>query len=532
MFNDARQIPAGTVLDAEICIVGAGAAGISLALSLRDRGMRVLLLESGGMELDEATQALYAGESRGVPNHDLDASRLRYFGGTTNHWAGWCRRLEATDFRPPNPGDLRGWPITRDDLAPHYATAQALCEVAPGDDDDAATWPAGPGMQALPLDPARLRTALFRVSPPTRFAAAYGEALARTRNIAVTLHANVLEVQTDAQATRVIGLRVRALTGPEFAVTARFFVLAAGGLENARLLLLSNRAQQAGLGNGHDVVGRYFMDHPWLTDAGFIAFTRPSPGLALYLDEPASSGSTMFGALAQGAPEPGIGGFRVVLHPARRVVEGVDALKSIAGDVAALRLPDRLWHKLGRVAADYDAVVDSAYKTLFGTRKSIFGSPEAGAGPILGAHLDINVEQLPDPASRVLLSASRDALGQRRLVLDWRPGEAEKRTMRRAVELVGLEFGRLGLGRLRAKPLAEGSHWPADMQGSRHHMGTTRMSVTPRTGVVDAECRVHGVTNLYMAGSSVFASCGFANPTLTIVALALRLGDRLAREFG
>ncbi len=532
MFNDARQVPAGTTLEADLCIVGAGAAGITLAHRLRDSGHRILLLESGGMEFEQPTQALYAGESRGVQGEALDATRLRFFGGSTNHWGGWCRPLEAGDFRPPDPGDLRRWPIGRDELAPYYIAAQTLCQLGPADYDDLPPWLDGSGLAALPTDPARLCTALFQVSPPTRFGPVYGPALEGARGLAMWLHANVLEVQTNAEATRVTGLRVRALEGAEFAVRARFYVLATGGLENARLLLLSNAAQPAGLGNGHDVVGRYFMDHPWLEDCGFIALTQPAADLRLYFDETPARGTTIFGTLAAGTPEAGIGGFRVVMRPVRRVVEGVDALKSIAGDVGALRLPRRFWGNLGRVLSDYDAVIDAGYKTLFGTRKSLFGSPEPGAGPVLGAVLDVNVEQFPDPGNRVTLSHAHDALGQPRLALEWRPGEAEKRTMRRAVELVGQEFGRLGLGRLRARPLPDGAAWPEALIGSRHHMGATRMSASPRTGVVDAECRVHGVTNLYIAGSSVFASSGFANPTLTIVALALRLGDRLAGELG
>jgi len=139
---------------------------------------------------------------------------------------------------------------------------------------------------------------------------------------------------------------------------------------------------------------------------------------------------------------------------------------------------------------------------------------------------------MPHRDSRITLSRARDALGQNRIVLDWRPGAAEKRTMRRAAEHVGLEVGRLGIGRLRANSLGDADSWPADLQASRHHMGATRMADSPRLGVVDAQCRVHGIANLYIAGSSVFPGGGFANPTLTIVALALRLAEDLVRELG
>ena len=533
MFHDARNLPAGTVLEAEICIVGAGAAGISLAHSLRDAagrsgGFRVLLLESGDMELEEPTQALYQGELRGEAQLDLDASRLRYFGGTTNHWAGWCRKLEAHDFQPPDPADPRRWPFGREELDPWYAAAHTALGLGP-DDDALEPWLAAAGATALPLDPKRLRTALFQVHP-VRLGAEHEAAFATSRTIDVWLNANVLEVQTDATASRVTGLRARSLAGGEFTVSAKLFVLAAGGLETTRLLLLSNRVQPAGLGNTHDLVGRTFMDHPWLAHFGFVAFSRGDHDLRLYLDEVEARGVRVLATLAPGMAEPGIGGFRVLLRPSRRIVEGVAALKSIGGDIAALRWPRQFFGNLGRAFYDYDAVIDSTYKTLFRTRKGPFGAPEPQDAPIVGAHLDINVEQMPNPDSRVTLTRARDALGQNRLALDWRPGVPEKRTIRRAVELVGLEMGRLGIGRLRGNILGDTDAWPGDLQGSRHHMGTTRMAESPRMGVVDAQCRVHGVANLYIASSSVFPGAGFANPTLTIVALALRLGAQLQKE--
>jgi choline dehydrogenase-like flavoprotein len=531
MFRDARRLSAGTGLETDLCIVGAGAAGITLAWSLRGAGFRVLLLESGGLELEEATQELYKGENRGVPDFDLDVLRLRFFGGTTNHWQGWCRPFEPEDFKPADPSDLRTWPLSRADLEPYYRGAQTLCELGPYNYDDLSPWLKASGMAALGLDTRRLKTALFQVSPPTRFGTTYRGVLEQANNITVYLYSNVLEVRTDKTAKRVVGVRARSLEGPTFEVSSRIVVLATGGLENARLLLLSNQVQEVGLGNGHDVVGRYFMDHPWLTGAAFAAFTRPLPDLRLYFDETAVLGTTVFGALTTGDYEPGIGGFRVLLRPMHRVVEGVNSLRAIGEAAEGFHAPpEGFWYHLSRVLTDYDAVIDATYKNIFNTRTGPFNVPDTNSGPIVGASMDVNVEQFPNPASRVTLSDERDALGQRRLVLDWRPSVPEKQTIRRALELVADEFGRLGLGRVHISSMPDGDRWPATLWGSRHLMGTTRMSDNPRTGVVDATCRVHGVDNLYVAGSSVFPSSGYANPTLTIVALALRLGDELRRR--
>ena len=531
MFIDARQLSESAVLETDLCIVGGGAAGITIANALRDARFRILLLESGGLEIEDATQALYAGEMRGVPNENVEATRLRFFGGTTNHWAGWCRPLDDDDFSPAGEPSIRAWPIARADLDPFYEKAQSLVELGPYAYDTLEPWLRECGLTAPALDPRKLKTALFQISPPTRFGSAFHDALKQAGNVTVMLHANAIEIQAEPGGGRVTGVHGQCLGGPSFTVKARVVVLAAGGLENARLLLASNSVQTVGLGNGHDAVGRYFMDHPWLTDAGFAAFSVPGEALRFYWDQIATRGTTIFGTFVPGAPEPGIGKFRVWMRPRHRIVEGVDALKKLGGAALLGHLPDDgFWHTLGLVLADYDAVADSLYRTAFRTKTSPFAVADDGNSPVVGAYLDANVEQFPDPASRIVLSDKRDALGQNRLAMDWRPGTAERRTIRRAIEHVADEFGRLGLGRVRIRDVPENGPWPDGMTGSRHHLGTTRMSANPRTGVVDATCRVHGIANLYAAGSSVFASSGYANPTLTIVALALRLADELRRQ--
>jgi choline dehydrogenase-like flavoprotein len=140
-------------------------------------------------------------------------------------------------------------------------------------------------------------------------------------------------------------------------------------------------------------------------------------------------------------------------------------------------------------------------------------------------------EQAPNPDSRVVLSRERDALDCPRVALCWRTSPLDKRTAHRAREIFGEELWRAGAGRLQSSLEGEGKPWPARLRGARHHMGTTRMHSDPRRGVVDANCRVHGIANLYVAGSSVFPTSGAANPTLTIVALALRLAGHVNQVF-
>ncbi len=532
MFIDARTVEQSAVVETGVCIIGAGAAGITLAMSLRSAGFPVAVLESGDFELDEATQDLDAGDLAGVTNYPPDISRLRFFGGTTNHWAGWCRPLDEADFLPRAGVPLSGWPIRRADLRPYYDQAQKVCELGPPD-YDADAWIQAVGGPGPKFDPRRLKAALFQVSPPTRFGETYREALRQADSVTVYLNANAAELQANGTASSVEQVNVRCLNGRAFAVRARCVVLAAGGLENARVLLLSNKVQPAGLGNTNDVVGRYFMDHPWFTYAGIARFERPDPKLPLFFGQTTVRETSVFTTLAAGDEAPDSadsgGGFRIVLDKAFRIVEGVDSLKTLGSALSHFSLPADLWHHLGSVLRDRDAVADSLYKNTFGRRSSPFTPKIPTSGPVVGASMDINIEQAPNPESRVTLTRKRDALGQNRLLLDWRLGETERNTYRRACAFVAQEFGRLGIGRVATTPL-QAKAWPPNMVGSRHHMGTTRMSDNPKTGVVDAQCQVHGISNLFIAGSSVFPTSGYANPTLTIVALALRLGDELRRR--
>jgi choline dehydrogenase-like flavoprotein len=271
------------------------------------------------------------------------------------------------------------------------------------------------------------------------------------------------------------------------------------------------------------------MDHPWMTDAGYLRFARDGFQAPLYFDQTSLAGAHIFAAIA-GAPEfvarERIGAFRIVLSPSRVSTAGLDSARTVLGQLEHGSFPDHLGEHLSNIMADIDVIADSAYKTITGSRQGWVAN-DANA-PYKGAFVDLNFEQRPNRDSRVLLDTVRDAYGQRRIRLDWRLTETDKRTATRALDVAAHEFGRIGLGRTRIRlDFANGAGWPSDMRGSNHHSGTARMSNSAKTGVVDSNCRVHSMENLYVAGSAVFPTTGYANPTLTIVALALRLADHL-----
>ncbi len=495
MLVDARELSTDAELTATVCIVGAGAAGITLARALRGSGFSVVLLEAGGELLEADTQALYEGRNVGLPYYSLALTRLRYLGGTTNHWTGWCRPLDPIDFEVRSWVKDSGWPLTRAELDPHYAKAQAVAELGPFDYSP-EQWAAREGKAVLPFDPAIASSALWQFSTPTRFGVRYREDLASARELQTILHANVVELETSSDGTRVTAVRAVTLEGRRVTVRPQVLVLALGAIENARLLLAGASGHPGGLGNRHDVVGRYFMEHPH-ANLGVLLTSASDADLALYRDV----------HRCQHRPPPAI---RCALAlPEERVRE-----ERLVGFSATLE--ERVESPpFGReLQASVAALARDLQRSRTHKTYQIFG----------------RIEQVPNPASRVHLGSDRDRLGMRRLVLDWRlDGQAEGR-LRRSIELVSAAVGAARLGRvysfLHANDPTHRARWP-EVIGGHHHMGTTRMGLDPRTSVVDRDLRVHGMENLYVASSSVFPTSGFSNPTLTILALTLRLGDHL-----
>jgi len=482
---DARSVLRKRSVEADVCVIGAGAAGITLARGLADRSRRVVLLESGGFEPDSATQALYRGRVFGRSYFRLDESRSRQFGGSTNCWQGLCRPLAPIDFEERSWVPHSGWPFGAEELHPYYDRAQQALGIGPFE-YDGAEW-ATAELPVLPFAGDDIQTRVFQVNP-ARFLELHREELVRAGGVDLYLFANVVDIETDPDARRVERVQVACLDGNRFSVTARHFVLATGGIENARVLLASRGARPAGLGNDHDLVGRFFMEHPHVVAGAFLPSSAALP-LGFYRAH-VRRGVNVAGYLAPS--------------------EGLQRRESLLGFGSFLAqeapLPE-FEVALGRIVNEMDAPKQPA--------------------PDRAAFFMNELEQAPNPNSRVRLIEQKDALGMPRVQLEWRLSALDKLSIHRAHEVLGRELGRAGLGRLQMMFSDEGHDWPPGLMGGRHHMGTTRMHVDPRRGVVDADCRVHGVANLYVAGSSVFPTVGAANPTLTLVALALRLADRL-----
>ncbi len=554
MLCDARSLAVETV-SRDICIVGAGPAGIALAREWAGRKLEVVLLESGGLEFDAGIQALAEGMVHGDVKPPVDVNR-RQFGGNANSWgiglnageAGLRHTLfDPVDFEKRDWIANSGWPFSRDHLLPYYERAQGVCGAGPF--AYAPECWEGPRAQRLPLAQTGFETGIFQFSANKVFLQQHRQALAAAENITVLTHASAVELLADEGGRSVSRVRVARTGRPDLQVAAKVFVLAAGGFENARLLLMSNRRQAAGLGNAHDVVGRYYHDHiqgrsGYLTPRDAQLFERT----ALYdLREVRGACVMAYLKLSKAAmarekllniscflfPKPG--------QRQTRAIESFNVLREKQlrpRSEAASVFPreGRLKHLLN-VALGLDYVARIAYLAKTGQQSTAYHLCHGGWSGLDKPSERFSrfevwhcIEQSPHRDNRVTLGPARDSLGCPKLEVHWHWPQEDIAQALRAQAFIASELARAGLGKLQLEYDPQGLPNIERPVGSHHLMGTTRMHVDPKQGVVDANCQVHGIGNLFVAGSSTFPTGGPATPTLTIVAMALRLADFLKQK--
>ncbi len=420
--------------------------------------------------------------------------------------------MDPIDFEAREWVPYSGWPLGIEGIQPYYAEACHLVEVMPDRFDDIAYWQQLTGESLPEFITGRMRSQFVQYSPPTHFGQRYGDELEQAGNIQGLLHANVTDIATVESARAVSHLEIRTLNDLSHRVKARRYVLATGGLENARLLLLSNKTIPAGLGNQYDLVGRFFMEHPHLGGCGEIVVADLKRLPRIFRERVHTNG---YSANAAFNPSQAFlrekqllnATFMVGVASRYRTTEQPDPTNKSAGKHIDMLMAARPF------LTDNEGPIDPQDPDL------------------LGVWLGIGCacEQAPNPASRVSLSHEQDHLGQQKIRLDWRLTTQDWSSLVEHTHSLALEFGALGIGRMLMNIEATG-HWPDKLSGGNHHMGTTRMHDDPKQGVVDRNCRVHDVANLYVAGSSVFPTSGAANPTLTLLALTLRLADHLRKH--
>jgi choline dehydrogenase-like flavoprotein len=520
MIEDLRRLEDGAELEADLCVIGAGAAGIALAREFFGTDVRIIVLESGGRRRSATTDHLNEGETVGMDPASLTAGRGRVLGGSTALWAGQCLPPEPATFQRRAWVPHSGWPFDDRGLEPLYRRAEALFQIE-GEAYDERVWDAF-GVSIPPVDRRRLLHRFTVWCPKPHLGRLYRRPLSESPNVRVLLNATTTEVVTNPSGDRFESVRVSTPEGKRASVRARACVLCGGAVENARLLLASKGVHGAGIGNRHDLVGRFFQDHPnshcAIIVSGDVARLQDLYGLLyrrrlrylprLVLSQEVERAERVLSCAAY-----------PVFHFGER--SGIEASRRVYRSLRRGRRPERLRRELTRIARDVPRLVPVGYRRVAKGRS-------ARSRP---AHvtLQTHAEQAPNPDSRVTLSDRRDRLGEPLPKVDWRLTDLDRRTAQVMVRDVAAEFRRLGLGDVQAEPWLAGPDWTSRVLDSYHHMGTTRLGTDPKSSVVDPDGQVHGVAGLFVAGASVFPAAGYANPTLLIAALAIRLGDHLKR---
>ena len=505
---DANSSDVPTSITPDVCIVGAGAAGITLARQLAQHRRSSLLIESGGEAFDQETQQLYDAAVAGLP-YLPQQSRLRHFGGSTNHWSGVCKPVDVDS--PPIAG-CPAWPVSFADLRKYFEIAHEYCQLGP------MQWGARDWLPRLSLPPQRrdaltvidndqIASTVWQYShPPVKFGSHFKDDLLRSPYVSLLTNLNLVSASFRDQ--QIVTLQCRTFRGKQVTITPRRVVLCCGGIENARVLLTLNRDGDRQPGNDRGLVGRYFADHVILLT---VADVIPTMGDFSYY---ANQWSTTVTALSTSRPVSIRALFSLTNSAAQRLkIPGIVARLEPATPIAPT---DTGLLEFARAAIAHDAAT--------------VGQPAPST--LSRLPLVILFTHVPEWSSRVLINPQdRDPFGSPKAVLDWRVNEQDMQTLRKFASTLGAMLTANRVGRVWWR--LSDNHGLADLVRSErrvgnHHLCTTRMADDPSSGVVDRNLRVFGTSNLYVCGSSVFPHAGASTPTLTIVALAARLAAHLA----
>jgi len=552
MICAGESVAEGGATEVELAIVGAGAVGVALAVRLAGRVGRIALIEAGDTQFKPAQdleffKAASVDDERHPPT---DLYRRRMLGGTTSVWGGRCIPFDPEDFAPAR--ERPGWPMTFVEFEAHVPDALEFLDAGRPEFSAAAALP----MHPVPIDESVGNLALDRIerySKPTNVWQKWQRTLARSGDITVIHGAACTSVVTNADNTRVVALELKTQSNRSHKILAPTIVLACGGLETPRLLLASRGNRSCGLGNEHDLVGRFYMTHlvSNAINVGTLRFATPETARAFDFNMTTDGvyGRRMILLSTLARQRDGIP--NIVFRPTRPPMDDASHRDPVLSAMFLVRslvippeyarglaaklggvFPSRSWrdHSVN-IAAGLPSLcrfgVDWLRRRVWATRKlpSVFLYRPDGSYP-----LEFNAEHMPNADSRVLLGGEVDPFGVPRLVVQWRFRNIELDSICRAYRLLAVAVAKSGLGEVQLGPDLPGSVRRALVPQGGHHIGTVRMGADVRSGVVDPNGEVWGIHGLFVAGPAIFPTSGFANPTLTAVALAFRLAEHLVRR--
>ncbi len=511
MHIDARKLPNNSIIEGDICIIGAGAAGIGIALDWMDSPYKVILLEGGGFEYDEKVQNLYDGKTTGQKYFPLKSTRLHYFGGTTGHWAGMCAPFDDIDFKKRDWVPDSGWPINKKDLDPFYARANQTLKLGPYNYDFEYWQKEFPNLNPFPLDDKVIWNKMWQFSQ-AKFGNIYKDKIVDAKNIHLYTYANAVDILGNDDLSQINEITVKNYAEKTHKVKAKYFILACGTIQNARLLLASNSQASTGLGNDNDLVGRYFMEHLEIACA------------ELWLSKSFQSDLYSWPSRKEKRNVRAELGIKEEIQTKEKILNGTISLVPLTVGK----------HQKPRMETWQDPDPRKSAKNMFKNWGEAGEKAKNEKGSIERAFmLNTRIEQSPNRNSRITIGPEKDELGVPRANLHWALTALDKQSIRKTYHLLGNQVGLADFGHIKLYDFLQDENddtFPDSTNGGWHHMGTTRMSDDPKKGVVNANCKVHGISNLFVAGGACNVTSGAPNPTLTVTALSLRLSDHVKNK--
>ncbi len=555
MISNATTFTDGQCHEFDICIVGAGAAGITLALELADSGKKIVLIEAGGIKKSGKAQSLYRGEVCQPKLHlPPDTDRRRQLGGTTSLWGGRCIPFDEIDFqfRPYVPHS--GWPLKRRDLDPYYRRAHVYCECGEFDYSARSSLITGhePLIEGYFSDEVDVDS-IERWSPPTHFGKKYGERLKTAENITVIVEAVVTELIPDGERRRIRQIVVQTLSKKSFSIAAPIFILSGGGLETTRLLLATNQAHKSAIGNHSDWLGKGYMCHIH----GVISRVILTPDsrhtvFGYELDRKGVYCRRRFCISPDVQRKNEILNLYVLLD--RPLINDPSHQNPILSLTYLIKKLTQSWSGSSDSEVNERSVGSGKYSLYWAHLKNVF----AGSAQVLSVlpkfsrkrflhgrripslvvgsksnefSLYYQTEQVPNRDSSVLLTEEVDVLGMPKLKIDFKITEQDVESVLKAHHVIDRSLQKNGCGRLEFNSDRPDQLIRENQAVLGHHVGTTRMAASPEHGVVDENCKVYFTDGLYISSCSNFPTSSQANPTLTIVAMAIRLADHIKEGF-
>jgi len=539
-FHNLRDFEENQIIEADICIIGSGPAGLSIAGEFASTDQRVWVIESGGHGTDAKTQKLYQYENVGVQRcESQDFTRIRSYGGTSALWAGRLASYDEMDFKERDWVDYSGWPVSKEELSLYFDRAGEILNLGPHIYDE-GLWDILKAAKPEPeLNKKFLISHFWQFArsrkvdgEPTRCAKDF--TTTHSDNIDILLFANLVHINTESTGDadspdKGTSIDITTLEGKKAKVTATIFILCCGGVENARLLLASNKILKHGVGNQNDMVGRFFTDHPYC-DLGLYDVKKSRALLDrfshFWIDDEKGRHVYLHGLMLARELQKD----EKLLNCTAYLVHDYDVDSSLLRAKRAVmslksgKINLNLFKDILSVKIDTHRIIDLLIRRYFKNRPPIISTNRLALG--------CNVEQKPDPESRVMLSEKKvDMLGMPLAKIDWKMSDEELHTIKRVTELIDGELTKIGMPKLKVVSWLKNNdkNWRDNFFDSSHHMGSTRMSDDPKLGVVDRNLKVHGVQGLYVAGSSIFPTAGTANPMLMIVSFSIRLADHLKK---